>query len=204
MIKLIIFLLSVTTHAVPVVLWHGMGDSYNSKNSMLKVIQYINEVVPGTFVHSISTALDNPVDSSADAKSSYFGNFNDQIDHVCRQLKSITELADGFNAIGFSQGGLGLRGYVEKCNSPRVLKLVTIGTPHAGVADIPRCDSFSNFWCSLMRKAVSKGVYWDDIQRAIIQAQYYRVRTTAVPILIKFRTLMIFNVTECITSFLRP
>ena len=38
----------------------------------------------------------------------------------------VPELRNGFNAIGFSQGGLFLRAYVENCNNPRVMNLVTV------------------------------------------------------------------------------
>lgn len=56
-----------------------------------------------------------------------------QLTTVCEQLKNVTELADGFNAIGFSQGGLFLRAYVEKCNHPSVKKLMSFGSPHMGM-----------------------------------------------------------------------
>ena len=55
-----------------------------------------------------------------DRKRSLLDNMNRQIEEVCDQLARVPELADGFNAIGLSQGGQFLRAYVERCNRPRV------------------------------------------------------------------------------------
>jgi palmitoyl-protein thioesterase len=54
------------------------------------------------------------------------------VDLVCEQLAKVPELSNGFNAIGFSQGGLFMRAYVERCNQPKVRHLITFGSPHGG------------------------------------------------------------------------
>lgn len=61
-----------------------------------------------------------------------FGNVNEQIDFVAEQIANITELEDGFDAIGFSQAGQFLRAYVERYNSPPVHNLITFGAQHMG------------------------------------------------------------------------
>lgn len=48
------------------------------------------------------------------------------------QLKADPALANGFNAVGFSQGGQFLRAYVERYNDPPVHNLVTFGGQHMG------------------------------------------------------------------------
>ncbi|KAJ3272932.1 hypothetical protein HDV01_005129 [Terramyces sp. JEL0728] len=101
------------------------------------------------------------------------GDLNEKIEYVCQDLKSKPELASGFNAIGFSQGGLFLRGLVQKCDSIRIVNLMTFGSPHAGVADIPNCEEESAN-CSLMRSIVKAGAYWSWIQSSVVQAQYYK------------------------------
>lgn len=58
---------------------------------------------------------------------------NEQIDFVAEQIANITELKDGFDAIGFSQAGQFLRAYVERYNSPPVHNLITFGSQHMGM-----------------------------------------------------------------------
>lgn len=70
-------------------------------------------------------------------------------------------------------GGLLLRAYVEQCNDPPVRTLLTLGSPHAGVTDIPHCEEDS-ISCTLMRSAIKNGVYWPWVQQRIVQAQYYK------------------------------
>ncbi|KAI8053274.1 Alpha/Beta hydrolase protein [Syncephalis plumigaleata] len=155
----------------PVVLWHGMGDDCCNPDSMGTVVKFIEARLPGVFVHSINTASD----PDSDRKASFFGVINDQIDSVCQQLKKIPELRNGFNAIGFSQGGLFMRGYVQRCNDPPVHNLVTFGSPHMGVSEVPGCTGKFSLWCSLMRSIVNGQVYGSWAQTHSIQAQYFKL-----------------------------
>lgn len=52
---------------------------------------------------------------------------------MCDQLKEVEGLENGFDGIGFSQGGLFLRAYAERCNDPPLKTLVTFGSPHNGM-----------------------------------------------------------------------
>ena len=69
---------------------------------MLEFAELIKGVHPGIFVHSIH--LNENLD--ADERASFFGNVNEQVDVAAEQLRSVEELKDGFDAIGFSQGML--------------------------------------------------------------------------------------------------
>jgi len=60
--------------SLPVVLWHGLGDIYNS-DGMSKIASYINETYPGTFVHSVY--LDEA--PSADRNAGFIGHVADQV-----------------------------------------------------------------------------------------------------------------------------
>ena len=40
-----------------------------------------------------------------DEEHGYFGNVNEQIDQVCDKIAADPNLADGYHAMGFSQGG---------------------------------------------------------------------------------------------------
>ena len=70
---------------------------------------------------------------SQDKRASFFGKINDQVDKVCKDLKLVKGLQNGFNGVGFSQGGLMMRAYLQRCNDPPILNLVTFGSPHAGL-----------------------------------------------------------------------
>ncbi|KAI8143245.1 Alpha/Beta hydrolase protein [Fennellomyces sp. T-0311] len=147
-----------------------MGDSATNPDSMGRVVNLLQELLPGTFVHSIQVGKNRDEDHEA----GFFGEVNKQIDLVCEQLAAIPELAEGFNAVGFSQGGLFLRAYVERCNRPAVHRLITFGSPHGGVSDIPNCMNPGDLTCRLMRSMVRYGAYSNYVQHRVVQAQYFR------------------------------
>ena len=46
-----------------------------------------------------------------DIENGFFLNANTQVEEVCKQLNDDAQLMDGYNAIGFSQGGQFLYAY---------------------------------------------------------------------------------------------
>ena len=60
--------------SLPVVIWHGLGDTYDGKG-LAQVAALINETYPGTFVHSIY--LDES--SSKDRNAGFIGHVADQV-----------------------------------------------------------------------------------------------------------------------------
>ncbi|KAJ6497865.1 palmitoyl-protein thioesterase [Mycena sanguinolenta] len=152
----------------PLVLWHGLGDSANAPG-MLRFAEEIKSVHPGIFVHSIY--LEEDLDK--DRQAGFYGNVNEQVQFVAEQLAAIPELETGFDAIGFSQGGQFLRAYVERYNSPPVNNLITFGSQHMGVSDIPTCGP-RDFMCQIARRAVKAGVYSAWAQEHLVTAQYFR------------------------------
>lgn len=68
---------------------------------------------------------------------SFFKNMNHQVDDLCHQIASDPNLKDGFNLIGYSQGGLITRGFIERCNYPPVYNYITWSAPHFGEFGIP-------------------------------------------------------------------
>ncbi|RPD63716.1 alpha/beta-hydrolase [Lentinus tigrinus ALCF2SS1-6] len=152
----------------PLVIWHGLGDSYASPG-MLEFMQLIKDMHSGIFIHSVYLKED----LEEDQKAGFFGHVNEQLEIVAEQLSNVTELSGGFDAIGFSQGGQFLRAYVERYNTPPVNNLITFGSQHMGVSDLPMCSRWDIF-CQLARRAARGGVYTDWAQHNLVQAQYYR------------------------------
>lgn len=142
-----------------------MGDSYDS-DFMDWAQDTLKKAIPGLDTYAVR--LDES--SKSDQLDSVMGDSMTDVLEVCDQLNNITELADGFNAIGFSQGGLFLRAAVEVCGLP-VKTLVTYGSPHNGINDLPPCD---NWICKKRNALLRQHMYDDDVQSHSIQAQYFR------------------------------
>eukprot|EP00803_Ostreobium_quekettii_P007549 evm.model.scf_2008.3 EVM.evm.TU.scf_2008.3 scf_2008:13741-17931(-) len=155
---------------LPIVLWHGMGDSCCDPRSIGGIKDNLTAAL-GVFVHSIATGIGE----QEDIKSSYFGNVNEQVLQVCEELRGIPELQGGFNAVGFSQGGQFLRAVVEYCqhNGPKMHVLVTMGGQHQGVANVPGCEKESA-WCWLMQTILGHGAYTKWASKHSVQAQYVK------------------------------
>ncbi|KAF9268794.1 palmitoyl-protein thioesterase [Marasmius fiardii PR-910] len=152
----------------PLVIWHGMGDSYASPG-LLEFFNMIRRIHPGIFIHSIY--IEKELDK--DRQATFYGNVDNQIELVSKQLAEVPELAGGFDAIGFSQGGQFLRAYVERSNTPPIRNLITFGSQHMGVSDVAKCGRF-DIMCQVARRAVKAGVYSEWAQQNLVQAQYYR------------------------------
>jgi hypothetical protein len=71
----------------------------------------IQAALPGTYVYSVEIGGS----MNFDELEGFIGNANDQIDFVCQTIAADPNLAQGFNAIGFSQGSQLLRGLQERC-----------------------------------------------------------------------------------------
>jgi len=159
----------------PVVIWHGMGDSCCNPQSIGGFVEALQELLPDTLIYSLNVSdSDNEL---IERKNSYFGNVNDHVDYVCSRLIDFDlypELKDGFNAIGFSQGGQFLRAYVERCNDPPVHNLITYGAQHNGISSIPGCNDDDSEFCAKMKFLISTNVYSSFVQNNVVQAQYFK------------------------------
>jgi len=112
-------------------------------------------------------------DQEQDRRAGFYGSVNEQVAFVAEQIANITELKHGFDAIGFSQGGQFLRAYVERYNTPPIHNLITFGSQHMGISDIPACRPW-DLVCEAARRAARSSVYSHWAQTNIVQAQYYR------------------------------
>ena len=159
---------------LPVVIWHGMGDNYDSKG-MHFVSSAVTEATGGAHVHLVKLAS-SPSD---DAEASFIGRVSDQIDAACAAIAADDTIASAgaYNAIGFSQGGQFLRGLVEACQSkpdmPQMRTLVTFGAQHQGVMSY-KCENQNSATCRWVEWLLSIGAYSDYCRHNIVQAQYFK------------------------------
>jgi len=153
----------------PTVLWHGMGDTCCYPFSMGSIKAAIESAVPSVYVLSIMIGEDMLEDEFC----GFLGSVNSQVQSVCDMLKQDPNLRNGFNAVGFSQGGQFLRAYVERCNDPPVYNLITMGGQHQGVADIPACTAINGTICNIVEEILALGAYNPIVQDLVVQAQYF-------------------------------
>jgi palmitoyl-protein thioesterase len=154
----------------PVVLWHGMGDSCCDPLSMGRIKRMIEKAFPGIYVYSVEIG-NNTIE---DEFNSFFKNVNDQLVQMHEKVNSHPELAQGFNAIGFSQGGQFLRGYTERFNTPPVYNLITLGGQHQGVFGFPNCPAPNVTLCQDLADLLTIGAYDPFVQSFVVQAEYWQ------------------------------
>jgi len=155
---------------VPIVIWHGMGDSCCNPLSMGSIKRLLEREIKGVYVHSLE--IGNGI--VEDTENGFLMNVNDQIDLVCSKLKADKRIQAGYNAIGFSQGGQFLRAIAQKCPSPPMLNLISIGGQHQGVYGLPQCPGDNETLCNIMRKLLNYGAYVDFVQDHLVQAEYWQ------------------------------
>jgi palmitoyl-protein thioesterase len=155
---------------LPLIIWHGLGDNYAAEG-LAQVAELAQEVNPGTFTYIIR--LDD--DSSADRSATFFGNVTVQIEKVCADLAAhpILSTAPAVDALGFSQGGQFLRGYIERCNFPPVRSLVTFGSQHNGISEFQSCGA-TDWLCKGAEGLLRSSTWSSFVQSRLVPAQYFR------------------------------
>ena len=130
----------VTADSTPVALMHGMADSSDSEG-MRALAASLQAYYPRKFVISLSVS---------DGLASILRPMPEQVDEFARVVRGCPDLAGGFDAIGFSQGGLLIRAYVERYNSPPVRRFVSVCSPQEGVGVCPLSPIFQ-WLCPIWR-----------------------------------------------------
>ncbi|RYP56261.1 hypothetical protein DL771_012048 [Monosporascus sp. 5C6A] len=155
---------------LPLVIWHGLADDFQAEG--LQAVGRLAEAAhPGIFVYYVR--LD--ATASGDRSATFYGNVTTQLAGVCADLAAhpILSTAPAVDALGFSQGGQFLRGYVERCNAPPVRSLVTVGSQHNGIVDYRACGAAD--WLCRGAMALLHGQTWSGwAQSRLVPAQYFR------------------------------
>ncbi|XP_048526557.1 palmitoyl-protein thioesterase 1 isoform X1 [Dendroctonus ponderosae] len=160
---------NVANEPTPIVMWHGMGDSCCAFYSLGAIKEKLNASIPGVYVHSLKIG-DNFLE---DVENGYFMHPDSQIEMACEKIQQDSQLANGFNAIGFSQGAQFLRALVQRCPTPRIKNLISVGGQHQGVYGLPNCGALSNNACDYIRKLLNHAAYIDWVQKGLVQATYW-------------------------------
>lgn len=181
---------------VPGVMAHGMGDScFNS--GMQHVTDHLSELLGGAYTTCIPTG-----DTQAeDTTNGYFLNMDASVDVFATKVKQDPQLADGFYAIGFSQGNNVIRGYIAKYNDPPVKRFISVNGVNAGEGAVPYCRPSSlslGFpgisMCDLLMEQASKAAYTEYSQKHSFQANYWRdPRLSEFPVYQKHAQLALWN-----------
>eukprot|EP00397_Hematodinium_sp_SG-2012_P008757 GEMP01008826.1.p1 GENE.GEMP01008826.1~~GEMP01008826.1.p1 ORF type:complete len:710 (+),score=163.91 GEMP01008826.1:60-2189(+) len=142
--------------ALPVVFMHGVGDS-GSNPGMKSVCDSVTQAYPGTYVNCLNVA--NGAESLYEVLDAQLRDFVDAI-------RKDEKLKNGFNAVGFSQGNLVIRAYIERYNNPPVHTFVSMVGPHGGVGLCPD-HLWSPIICALWLEhpytaPVALADYWKD------------------------------------------
>ncbi|KAM7543313.1 hypothetical protein Aperf_G00000014860 [Anoplocephala perfoliata] len=174
---------------LPVVVWHGMGDSGDS-SGIKHLCQMIRDEIPGIYV------LNLKIGSSGffDRVNSFFMPVKQQLDIACGTVHSDPQLVDGFHLIGFSQGGLFVRALAQRCPPKRLGSVISIGGPQQGIYGMPFCLNVTAFpLCESLRSLLSKTAYTDFVQSRFVQAQYWHDPMNEVIYRTKSQFLAEFN-----------
>ncbi|XP_029040194.1 palmitoyl-protein thioesterase 1 isoform X1 [Osmia bicornis bicornis] len=159
----------IQSSSLPVVLWHGMGDSCCFSFSLGAIKKLIEATVPNIYVYSIRIG-NNEIE---DVEHSYFGNINQDIQEICQQLSADKRFKDGYNAIGFSQGAQFLRALIQRCPNPPIKNFISVGGQHQGVFGLPNCGTVKKSVCNYVNRMIKYGAYLKFVQEKFIQATYW-------------------------------
>ena len=144
---LICYASAYTASAYPVVLLHGVASDASKMNTLSDWIQ-------STF----QTKVFN-IEIGNGVKTSMYTALPIQLGELCQTIYENSELKEGFNFIGMSQGGLLARGYVERCNEYPVKNLITLVSPNGGTI-VKSIDL--NMYSDFFQNHFSVSNYWRD------------------------------------------
>lgn len=160
-----------TAGALPTVTGHGMGDSCYEPG-FFSVTRAIGKRT-GSYARCIPTG--NNILS--DTINGFLMNMDKSVDVFAEKIRADPKLANGFNAIGFSQGNSLIRGYIHKYNDPPVNTFISVHGTVMGVSAFPGCFSQGKplgLVCKALAETLGDLAYNGLVQGILFQADYYR------------------------------
>jgi palmitoyl-protein thioesterase len=144
-----IFTYSTNSNIKPIVLLHGIESTSENLNDLKKWIE--NNWNRPVFNLELGDGKDYSTGTPVYT----------QIEEFKLTLHEYSELKNGFDFIGISQGGIIGRGYVQLYNNGpdyKIDNMITLVSPHGGVYD--KSLGFINFYTKKMQKTLSFSNYW--------------------------------------------
>jgi len=159
-----------TSNALPSVLTHGMGDScFNpGMKSITKAV--------GKHTNSYSVCVPTGNNIIMDIINGFLMNMDKSVDVFAEKVRNDTELKNGFNAIGFSQGNSLIRGYIHKYNDPPVNVFLSVHGTINGVSGFPQCNPagpIEKAICEPLAELLGDLAYFEIVQKILFQADYF-------------------------------
>jgi len=149
---------------------------------MGRIQRLIEKNVKGVYVYSVCVGDPeaNRCGKVEDTLAGFIGDAKKQVLNQCTIIRNDPNLQgeQGFNLLGFSQGGLWSRAIAQLCPDLRVRNLISIGGPQNGVFGFPGCDEFdvddsTRDVCEYVRLALNFGAYRPNVQDHVVPAQYW-------------------------------
>ncbi len=155
---------------LPLVFLHGMGDSCFNNG-----MQSITEE-SGSYLGVYSVCIPTGDTRLQDTLNGFFLSMDASVDVFAEKVRADSNLANGFNCVGLSQGNNICRGYIQRYNDPPVSTHLSIHGPVAGVAALPHCypDGRNGELCQNVSDLLAKLAYNEKMQDFLFQADYFR------------------------------